>query len=382
MVNKKEIWRSIKGYKGYYEVSNFGRVRSVERFITYRDGRKRTYPGVLLKIQLDAYGYLMVGLRKGGKSTPKKIHRLVLSTFGDGNPLNKPCVNHKDGNKANNHIDNLEWVTPLENTQHAAEMGLIPVGEDVWNAKLTANNVKQIRKLLCEGTNTDVEIAKMFGVTDNVIYQIRHQETWKHVDFEEEFRPKKVHLTCERKANAKLTNTQVKEIKKLLMTGKHGDGRKLAKKFGVDPVVISAIRTGKQWKEIDIEEGFVPKSSRSDLTEAKVVEIKHLLQSGKHSNKSIAEKYGVSRIIIDQIKRKKTWCHVDIPGGFNPVINATKGEKHALAKLTLDKVIQIKKLLAEKKHSDIKIGERVGCSRTAVYHIKRGHTWKHVTVDE
>ncbi|MGM0846949.1 MAG: NUMOD4 domain-containing protein [Bacillota bacterium] len=120
----KEIWKPIKGYEGYYEVSNKGNVRSLDRTITinYKSGIVSTQKlkGLLLKPTKDRDGYLRVGLRTGGKRWTIRVHRLVAIAFIP-NPGNKPDVNHIDNNLENCCVSNLEWVTQRENRQHSVQ---------------------------------------------------------------------------------------------------------------------------------------------------------------------------------------------------------------------------------------------------------------------
>lgn len=109
------IWKDIKQYEGYYQISNCGKVKSLKR--KFKNQR-------ILKPGIPKNGYLFVCLCKNSNYSRFNIHRLVLETFVP-NPENKPYCNHKDGNKHNNHIDNLEWVTNKENIQHAWRTGLI-----------------------------------------------------------------------------------------------------------------------------------------------------------------------------------------------------------------------------------------------------------------
>ena len=120
----KEIWKDIEGYEKYYQVSNRGRVRSLDRVVNKNNGRTEFNKGIIRRLTPDKRGYLIVYLLKNGKGKAGKVHRLVLEAFTP-NPFNKCCVNHIDGNKRNNDIENLEWVTHKENMAHASKMGLL-----------------------------------------------------------------------------------------------------------------------------------------------------------------------------------------------------------------------------------------------------------------
>lgn len=106
-----------------YEVSSEGEVRSLDRYVE-RGYSRRFLQGKLLKVTKDKNGYMRVSTSVGGEKRTWKVHRLVATSFLD-NPDDLPCVNHKDGNKNNNHVDNLEWVSYSENTQHAVDTGLL-----------------------------------------------------------------------------------------------------------------------------------------------------------------------------------------------------------------------------------------------------------------
>lgn len=108
----KEIYKDIEGFGGLYQVSNFGRVKSL------KFGKER-----VLKCGVDVGGYHRVNLYKNGKMYDKHIHRLVAETFVD-NPNNLECVNHINGIKTDNRVGNLEWCTCKENIVHAVKTGL------------------------------------------------------------------------------------------------------------------------------------------------------------------------------------------------------------------------------------------------------------------
>lgn len=123
-----ELWKPIKGYEGFYEVSNTGKVRSLDREIKVFHG-SYVMKGRELKPSFGSSGYLQVGLSKFGKTKIFMIHRIVAKTFVDNdNTKCKIAVNHIDGDKTNNNSDNLEWVSYSDNQKHAYANGL-----NSWN---------------------------------------------------------------------------------------------------------------------------------------------------------------------------------------------------------------------------------------------------------
>lgn len=119
----QEEWKDIEGFSKY-QISNFGRVKSKERTtIAGNRGGKRYRPEKIMKGCDFGYEYLKVNLRDDeGKTKNIKVHRLVCQAFIP-NPLNKFFVNHKDFNRCNNRMDNLEWVTAKENSEHMVKAG-------------------------------------------------------------------------------------------------------------------------------------------------------------------------------------------------------------------------------------------------------------------
>jgi hypothetical protein len=118
-----EEWRPIPAYEAAYEISSFGRIRCLRN-------SQRARSGHIKKLYVDPKSYLRVTLCQDAKPKTVLVHRLVAQVFLP-NPLNKPQINHHDGDKQNNRVTNLEWVTNLENRKHAIKHGL----HDSWGWK-------------------------------------------------------------------------------------------------------------------------------------------------------------------------------------------------------------------------------------------------------
>ena len=112
-MTESEVWKDIVGFEGFYKVSNKGNVYSVER----RDSRGNICEGRVLKPGYTSCGYLQVGLSKNGKSKTRTVHRLVAETFLP-NPNDLPQVNHRDEDKDNNNVENLEWCDTKYNINY------------------------------------------------------------------------------------------------------------------------------------------------------------------------------------------------------------------------------------------------------------------------
>ncbi len=163
-----KFYEQVSGWPGIY-VSEDGSVVSLRR--------KRP---VLIKGSVDAAGYHAISTRNsGGKAVNKYRHRVVAEAFIE-NPLGLPEVNHKDGDKSNNHKDNLEWVTPKENVAHAIANGLRNNhGERHPSAKLQYSDVVRIREMGSNG-GSNKDIAAVFNVRPALIWRILTGKTWRN----------------------------------------------------------------------------------------------------------------------------------------------------------------------------------------------------------
>jgi hypothetical protein len=142
-MNIEEIWLPVVGYESYFEISNCGNIRSLERIICFetksKSGKPITKTNIIksknLKISIGNHGYYQVNLCVNGTQKTVNVHRLVAKAFIP-NPENKPEVNHKDGVKTNCTVFNLEWNTCSENNQHAYDTGL---RQSTWTDKFGAD---------------------------------------------------------------------------------------------------------------------------------------------------------------------------------------------------------------------------------------------------
>ncbi|MDP2106112.1 MAG: NUMOD4 domain-containing protein, partial [Desulfobulbaceae bacterium] len=164
-----EIWKPVPEFEDRYEVSNLGLVRSLER-----ESRGRVYQSRILMGNLGKTGYSYFIAQRNHTKKTIKIHRLVCQVFCE-NPSRKNHVNHIDGIKTNNRWDNLEWVTPKENSNHARENGLQVSlkGGDAKTSLLSNDQANQVRVRIIAGENPH-EIAMSLGINRATIYDIRH----------------------------------------------------------------------------------------------------------------------------------------------------------------------------------------------------------------
>ena len=174
MHDTKEEWKWILGYEESYEVSNFGRVRSYRVLNRYQ----RKVPH-LLKPNITKHGYAMVGVYRNGQFKYLRMNRVVAETFLGPCPKNK-VVCHYDGDKLNNSLDNLGFVSSKENEAHKVAHGTRLSGEQIWNAKLSKDKVSEIRQLLFMGW-TQLRISKKFGISRSAISDIKLKKLWNCV---------------------------------------------------------------------------------------------------------------------------------------------------------------------------------------------------------
>jgi hypothetical protein len=178
----KEIWKDIEGYEGMYQVSNLGNVKSVGREKSVgKNGGYYNLGDANLKFG-NRRGYKSATLSKNGIAKPFAVHRLVAFAFLE-NKEGKRTVNHINGIKTDNRLENLEWASQSEQQNHAIKIGLRnkAIGEQSNLSKFKSEDIIKIRELYSTGLFSCGELSKTFNTSVNNINRIIHSHTWKHL---------------------------------------------------------------------------------------------------------------------------------------------------------------------------------------------------------
>jgi hypothetical protein len=177
---EKEIFKDIKGYEGLYQISNFGRVKSLSR--KRNENTNAVIKERILTPDLGKAGYHSICFKVKNKTEKYLIHRLVAIHFIH-NTENKPQVNHINGIKNDNRLENLECVTISENRKHAYNTGLQfgPIGEKQGSSKLTESQILEIKERLNK-KEKQVNIAMIYNVRQSNISKIKNNKRWNHLN--------------------------------------------------------------------------------------------------------------------------------------------------------------------------------------------------------
>jgi|SRR5579859_7994369 len=182
-----ERWLPIPGYPGY-EVSDAGRVRSLDRTVAHSHGRGlRTIAGSVMRPRKDKHGYLELMVSVGARRSLRRVHTLVLLAFAGSPPGLLAAhrggwqVNHINGDVLDNRPANLEWVTMQQNRDHARVTGLVQRGERHAHHRLTEEQVREVRRLQAAGALSRGAItahARKLGVCDSTIHAVLTRKSW------------------------------------------------------------------------------------------------------------------------------------------------------------------------------------------------------------
>lgn len=194
-----ETWKPLDFTQGVYGVSSFGRVRRYANSILRKPGRpwnlNRNSLPIMMQQQRTTRDYMSVRLMVDGKSRTFMVHRIAAHAFIGPCPGPKIEVNHKDGVKTNNRVENLEYCTHQENIRHAARLGLIPTGERRrllnikhclrgerhQDAKLTEDDVRRLRADYTGAYGEMTQLARRYNMSANAMKKMIQGRSWSHV---------------------------------------------------------------------------------------------------------------------------------------------------------------------------------------------------------
>lgn len=230
-----ETWKPVVEFPEHYLVSDHGRVRSITR----KDSRGILFEGRLRKQSLTGPGYktgdayMSVMVSVNGTRFRRLVHRMVLEAF-IGPPPDGHVCNHKDGNKTNNHVSNLEWVTRLRNLEHAIEV----LGKSPRHLTLSDADAEEILRLRQAGI-TCRTLSQQFGVSPATIERRTKQLGWKRQQ-----------LLGTLSGNSKMTGDTVGELRRIHASGGISQ-EALAEKFAISQSTVSSIIRRATWPHIE-----------------------------------------------------------------------------------------------------------------------------------
>jgi len=294
-------WRTvyIDNRATKYYVSENGMIRSLVH-------------NILLQPCLDTDEYPQVGIYIDGKRFNRKVHRLVAEAFIP-NPDGKPEINHKDGNKLNNNVSNLEWCTNQENIDHAIRTGL----RESLDATCGSYHVydpeviHKICKLLEEDILKQKEIANLLGVPKGLVSVIKCRKNWKEISSQYNIKPVG---NGELRAGSIYSNEQVHQVCKLLEENKLKLDE-IAKQTGTSKSLVAGIKGKRIWTEIS--SGYnIPIPDRchhrsiAKYSDEIIHQVCKLLESKEYSMVDISKKTGVDYSTVSNIKYKHVYMAI------------------------------------------------------------------------
>jgi hypothetical protein len=236
-----ERWLPVVGFEGVYEVSDHGRVRSLDRVATGLNGVRRPISGRVLRGSVSVRGYYRVSLSWDGRQEWPQVSRLVLAAFVGACPAGQQAA-HGDGKPWNNHVSNLRWATPKANTADKVIHGTMLYGETHWHAQVSEADVVAMR-MAYDGTNR-VELAAEYGIGNGCLTKILCGETWGHLE-----PPAAPYLLEQRAGGGRVTVTE-RDVKLMRVEYDGRNSTKLARRYGVTKPVVDGIVYGNKWRSV------------------------------------------------------------------------------------------------------------------------------------
>ena len=244
-----EIWKPIPSTNGVFEASNQGRIRRTQ---SAQGAKMLNHPR--LGTNKSGYREVQVQCKQYGVSGLKFVHQLVLEAFIGPKPTGHEC-NHKNGNRSDNRLDNLEWVTRRENVLHAYRvLGRYhlnpPHGSQSGTSKLTEEYIPHIRARVRQG-ESQASVARSLGVSRTTIILIMQGKTWRHVPDDPTEAAKLRHpkiLRGSENGQAKFSEADIPTIRSRVRRGERH--RDVAKDFGVGKTAITDIMSGRTWAHV------------------------------------------------------------------------------------------------------------------------------------
>lgn len=248
-----EYWRDIPGYEGFYRASDWGRLKSIGRWVIYSNGRRRLRKGKILQSVLNSSNYLDVCLYKNKKRKVFRVHQLILLAFVGPRPEGKECRHFPDRDRTNNKLENIQWSTHAENIKDKDIRGTHHKGENNSSAILTEEKVLYIRNAYFNHQKTREQLTEQFSISWMAVFQVVNGSTWKHIggpilakhrqSFTENL------ARGENKGRTNLNIDQVLNIRTQYKKGKHTHAG-LGKEYGVSSETIRRIVNRTTWKDI------------------------------------------------------------------------------------------------------------------------------------